>query len=177
MLLLGGLMLSSCSKEDDDTSSSTLIKQYGLTGKYRFMIVPTIMGTVPVTAGTVDGTITEESNGVLRLRFKGFRASPMPFEMTVDAQFTITESANGLTVHNVDGKGFFDADPPEGGANPDDDPGFQIPEESLEKGLHSNGNSKISGVYKNSTKQMELELDPAVQLPVIIKINTVQKLN
>lgn len=175
MLLLGGLMLNSCSKEDDDTSSSTLIKQYGLTGKYRFSVSPAMAGIV-VATGTVDGTIIEEGNGVLRLRFSGFQASPMPFEMSVDTQFTVTETPNGLMIHNVNGKSYFDANPPAGGADPNDND-WNLPPEALEQGLHSNGNSIVNGVYKNSTKKLELELDPAVQLPVKIKINTVQKLN
>lgn len=182
MLLLSGLIFSSCSKEDDDTRGSTLIKQYGLTGKYRFQVMPTMMGTIPIATGTVDGTVTDDGNGVLRLRFSGFRANPMPFEMSVDAQFTVSETAKGLMIQSIDGKGFFDADPPVGGVDPNDDPGFEIPEEALQQGLHSNGKSKISGVFEKNpngsgTMQYDLKLDPGIALPVIVIIKSVQKLN
>lgn len=180
--LLSGLMLFSCSKEDEDTGGSTLIKQYGLTGQYRFQVIPTMMGTIPIATGTVDGTVSDEGNGILRLRFNGFRANPMPFEMSVDASFTISETAKGLLVQNVEGKSFFDADPPVGGADPDVDPGFEIPEEALKKGLHSNGKSKLTGtIDKNpngsGAMQYDLKLDPAVSLPVVVIIKSVQKLN
>ncbi|WP_433896380.1 hypothetical protein [Sphingobacterium mizutaii] len=180
--LLSGLMLFSCSKEDEDIGGSTLIKQYGLTGQYRFQVIPTMMGTIPIATGTVDGTVSDEGNGVLRLRFNGFRANPMPFEMSVDASFTISETAKGLLVQNVEGKSFFDADPPAGGADPDVDPGFEIPEEALKKGLHSNGKSKLTGtIDKNpngsGAMQYDLKLDPAVSLPVVVIIKSVQKLN
>lgn len=180
--LLSGLMLFSCSKEDEDIGGSTLIKQYGLTGQYRFQVIPTMMGTIPIATGTVDGTVSDEGNGVLRLRFNGFHANPMPFEMSVDASFTISETAKGLLVQNVEGKSFFDADPPAGGADPDVDPGFEIPEEALKKGLHSNGKSKLTGtIDKNpngsGAMQYDLKLDPAVSLPVVVIIKSVQKLN
>ncbi len=180
--LLSGLMLFSCSKEDEDTGGSTLIKQYGLTGQYRFQVIPTMMGTIPIATGTVDGTVSDEGKGVLRLRFNGFRANPMPFEMSVDASFTISETAKGLLVQNVEGKSYFDADPPAGGADPDVDPGFEIPEEALKKGLHSNGKSKLTGtIDKNpngsGAMQYDLKLDPAVSLPVVVIIKSVQKLN
>ena len=180
--LLSGLMLFSCSKEDEDTGGSTLIKQYGLTGQYRFQVIPTMMGTIPIATGTVDGTVSDEGNGVLRLRFNGFRANPMPFEMSVDASFTISETAKGLLVQNVEGKSFFDADPPADGADPDVDTGFEIPEEALKKGLHSNGKSKLTGtIDKNpngsGAMQYDLKLDPAVSLPVVVIIKSVQKLN
>jgi len=175
-------MLFSCSKEDEDTGGSTLIKQYGLTGQYRFQVIPTMMGTIPIATGTVDGAVSDEGNGILRLRFNGFRANPMPFEMSVDASFTISETAKGLLVQNVEGKSFFDADPPAGGADPDKDPGFEIPEEALKKGLHSNGKSKLTGtIDKNpngsGAMQYDLKLDPAVSLPVVVIIKSVQKLN
>lgn len=181
-ILLSGLILFSCSKEDEETSGSTLIKQYGLTGQYRFQVIPTMMGTIPIATGTVDGTVSDEGNGILRLRFNGFRANPMPFEMSVDASFTISETAKGLLVQNIEGKSFFDADPPAGGADPDVDPGFEIPEEALKKGLHSNGNSKLTGtIDKNPNRsgamQYDLKLDPAVSLPVVVIIKSVQKLN
>ncbi|MGO3654850.1 MAG: hypothetical protein ACTJFN_10825 [Sphingobacterium sp.] len=183
LMLLGcGLMLSSCSKEGEDIGGSTLIKQYGMTGKYRFQVIPAMMGTIPIATGTVDGTVTDEGNGILRLRFTGFRASPMPFEMSVDSRFSVTETSKGLMVHNVDGKGYFDANPPADGFDPDDDPGFEIPDEALEQGLHSNGNSKISGVFEKNpngsgTMQYDLKLDPGVALPVVVVIKSVQKLN
>lgn len=181
LLLLSGLMLFSCSKEDEDTGGTTLIKQYGLTGQYRFQVIPTMMGTIPIATGTVDGIVSDEGNGVLRLRFNGFRANPMPFEMSVDASFTISETAKGLLVQNVEGKSFFDADPPAGGADPDGDPGFEIPEEALKIGLHSNGKSKLTGtIDKNpngsGAMQYDLKLDPAVSLPVVVIIKSVQKL-
>lgn len=182
LFLFSGLLLFSCSKEDEDTGGSTLIKQYGLTGQYRFQVIPTMMGTIPIATGTVDGRVSDEGNGVLRLRFNGFRANPMPFEMSVDASFTISETAKGLLVQNVEGKSYFDADPPAGGADPDVDPGFEIPEEALKKGLHSNGKSKLTGtIDKNpngsGAMQYDLKLEPAVSLPVVVIIKSVQKLN
>ncbi|MGV8093674.1 MAG: hypothetical protein AB2L24_17585 [Mangrovibacterium sp.] len=183
LLLLFYVGLSSCSKEVEEENSASLIKKYGLAGKYRFQVIPTLMGTVPMTTGTIDGTLTDEGNGVLRLRFTRFNAPPMPFNMTVDLQMTFTESSRGLHVHNVEGKSFFDADPPEGvdEIDPDDVPGgMEIPSEALKEGLHSNGKSVVSGEYKpapDGTMQFDLELDPAVGLPVIIRIETLKKLN
>lgn len=176
IIFLFTVIVCSCSK-DDDNIGEDLIEQYDLVGNYNFNVTPTLMGGNVVTKGTIYGVITDEGNGVLRLRFNGFHASPMPFEMSVDVQFTVTESSSGLLVHAVEDKGYFDADPPAGGVDPDAETGFEIPDEAQEQGLHSNGKSIISGVYKNETKQLDFELDPAIGLPVIVKIQTIQKLN
>ncbi|WP_312137077.1 hypothetical protein [Sphingobacterium sp.] len=180
--LAGIIFFSSCSKNDDDVGGDTLIKRYGLTGKYRFQVTPTMMELFPVTTGSIDGTVTDEGNGVLRLRFSKFRANPMPFDMTVDAQFTVAETAKGLKIHNVEGTGYFDADPPAGGTKPGENPGFEIPEEALQQGLHSNGKAKITGLFEKNpdgsgSMQYDLKLDPGVALPVVVMIKSIQKLN
>jgi len=166
MVLIGNFLLCSCSKDDVIVEEKNLIKEYGLVGKYEFQVSPVgMMGAL--TTGTIEGTINEEESGVLRLRFSGFRAKPMPYEMSVDVQFTVTEISQGLMVHAVEGKGYFDAVPPAGDSDSDE-------------GLHSNGKAKIVGQYKPNEKgemQMDLELDPEVDLPVVIDIETVKKLH
>ncbi len=177
LLLLCTLGFNSCSEEDETVDSATLIKRYGLVGAYTFSVSP-LLGGIAVTTGTINGTITDEGNGVLRLVYSGFQASPMPFAMSVDVQMTLSESSKGLTVHNVDGKGFFDADPPDDPSSVGDV--WELPEEALAQGVHSGGASVISGEYKAATDgnmQFDLVLDPAVNLPVTISIKTIKKLN
>lgn len=182
ILLFGTFLLSSCSKDVDEIKPKTLFEQYDLLGKYRFRVTPLMMGTMPITTGKIDGTITDEGNGILRLRYNKFRANPMPFEMTVDLQFTITEKENEFTVHNVEGKSFFNADPPAEGVGPIDIPGIELPPGAEHQGLKSNGKSKISGFIKKTVDpsdsiKFNLKLDPAVGLPVVISILSLEKLD
>ncbi len=179
LTLLSCFIIFSCSKEDDTISSAALIEQYNPMGTYTFSVSPT-MGGATVTTGTVKGSITNEGNGVLRLVFSGFQASPMPFSMQVDVQFALDLSGNNIIINPKEGKGFFSAMPPENTTSVNDNPMLgNLPEYALENGLYSEGKSIISGFYKpdkNGDMQFELTLNPAVELPVIVKITSLNKL-
>lgn len=182
--LLICLFLSiSCSNDDDDGAkdSVTLIEQYKPMGTYLLTVSPKI-GNSSIATGTINGNITQEEKGILRLKFSNFQEDPMPFVMSVDVQFSLVDAAGGITVQNIPNKGFFDADPLSGSDDIDPDEatdGLNLSEEDLENGLHSNGTSIISGFYESDTDgimQFNLELDPAVGLPVVIHISTENKI-
>lgn len=174
-LLLG---FGSCSKENEDLNSADLIQRYGLAGAYTFQVTPLAMGLSPVTSGTINGLITHEGNGVLRLVYSGFQEAPMPFAMSVDIQFTVRESPKGLSVEHVPGKGYFNADKPDNGIPIDDI--WELPPDAVKEGVHSNGKSITTGDILNLGKekqQFDLKLDPAVNLPVAISIRTLKKIH
>lgn len=183
LLVAFATCLTSCSDDDDakELSSAELIQQYALPGTYSIQISSSFMGNTPISAGTHQAVLTDEGNGVLRLKFGGFNTPPMPFVMAVDARMTLSSSGQQLIVHNVNGKSFFDADVPPGQTlNPDNlPPGLDLPAEALQNGLHSNGNSTISGTYQLAGEevQFDLTLDPAVGLPVVISITALEKLD
>jgi len=79
----------------------------------------------------------------------------------------------------VEGKGFFDADVPPGQTiDPSNlPPGIQLPDGALQDGLHSEGNSSVSGKYLVDEQTFELQIDPAVGLPIIINVKTTEKLD
>lgn len=170
--LLFCLVLSSCSKDKNEVDPSKLIKKYELAGNYQFTVSPMLFGQTVLATGTIDGTIKEEEKGVLRMRFSGFKADPMPFKMNMDVQFTVAENSKGLSVSSVREKGFFNAVRPEDGVEIDstDIPGgLELTEEELNQGLHSNGKSILKGAYDSST-EFNLELDPVIGLPMTIRI-------
>lgn len=180
--LLICLFLSiSCSNDEGAIDSATLIEQYKPMGTYVLTVSPKI-GAASVASGIINGNITEEEKGILRLKFSNFQADPMPFVMSVDVQFSLVDAVGGITIQNIPNKGFFDANPPSGSDEIDPEEvtdGLNLSEEDLENGLHSNGASKISGFYKSDTDgsmQFNLELDPAVGLPVVIHISTQKKI-
>lgn len=172
---------TSCSNDDDNASSVSLIEAYNLPGTYNIEISSAFMGSTPIASGTHQATMTDEGNGILRLQFGGFNTPPMPFVMEVDVQMTFSESDQKLIVHNVDGNSYFDANVPPGvELDPNSlPPGLELPPEALENGLHSNGNSIVSGEYKmiEETMQFDLDIDPAIGLPIIITIKTIEKIN
>lgn len=172
-LLAITIFFTSCSS-DDDGGNKNLIDTYDLPGTYTIEIASSFMGSTPVASGTHQATFTDEGGGVLRLQFGGFNIPPMPFMMSVDASFTLSKSEQKLIVHNVDGQSFFDADVPPGQTiDPNNlPPGLQLPAGALQNGLHSNGNSTISGEYNIDTNTFNLTLDPAVGLPIMISIKT-----
>lgn len=182
-ILLIGLSPSftSCSNDDDGPSSVSLIEEYNLPGTYSIEISSAFMGNTPIASGTHQAVMTNEGNGILRLQFGGFNTPPMPFVMSVDVQMTFNKSNQKLIVHNVDGNSYFDANVPPGvEIDPNNlPPGLELPPEALENGLHSNGNSIVSGEYKmlDGTMQFNLDIDPAIGLPIIINIKTIEKLN
>lgn len=170
-----------CSSDDNEPSSISLIDEYNLPGIYSIEISSAFMGNTPIASGTYEAIMTNEGNGILRLQFSGFNTPPMPFLMSVDAQMTLSKSAQKLIVHNVDGNSYFDANVPSGvEIDPNNlPPGLELPPDALENGLHSNGNSLVIGEYKmlDGTMQFDLDIDPAIGLPIIINIKTIEKLN
>jgi len=182
MLLIAlSTSFTSCSNDDDNSSSVSLIEAHNLPGTYNIEISSAFMGSTPIASGTHQATMTNEGNGILRLQFGGFNTPPMPFVMDVDVQMTFSESDQKLIVHNVDGNSYFDANVPTGvELDPNSlPPGLELPPETLENGLHSNGNSIVSGEYKmvEETMQFDLDIDPAIGLPIIVTIQTIEKLN
>lgn len=170
--------LVSCSDDDNSKGNMNLISQYDLSGTYNIEINPSFMGNTSVATGTHQAVFTDEGNGVLRLQFGGFNAPPMPFVMAVDVQMKFNESGEKLIVNNVEGKGFFDANVPPGGIDPNSlPPGINIPQDAIQNGLHSNGASSISGEYNKETKQFQLQIDPAVGLPIIVNVKTTEKID
>lgn len=185
LMLMITVFFVGCSKNDDVKDSATLIKEYNLAGNYKVEITPKLMGTTAVTTGKHNAELTDEGNGVLRLRYSGFRAAPMPFEMSVDLKMSVKLISNDkLEIVNIGGD--FDADLPKGTGviNPDDMPnGITLPDEALKNGLHSNGKSTISGKYhkisgsNNESMNFEWEVEPNIGLPIIISIVTISKIN
>lgn len=184
MALVLGLTLIGCTKELDELDGATLIERYNLPGNYKVQITPKMLGVSPVTTGEHDAELINEGDGVLRLKFSGFRRDPMPFEMSVDILMRIEPGANGgLVVENIGGD--FDADAPGGVSiiDPNDIPeGIEVPEEALVGGLHSNGESVIAGNYMmmdssdgSQSMNFSWELEPNVGLPVTIAIRTNSK--
>ena len=178
------LSLTGCKDELEDIEGARLIQEYNLAGRYKIQITPKMMGIFAVTSGEHDAEFIDEGDGVLRLKFTGFKKDPMPFEMSVDILMLIKPGAKGgLRVENIGGD--FDADLPEGKSviDPNDAPdGIEIPKDALTKGIHSNGGSFISGNYKmmdnpDNTQAMnfDLNLEPNVGLPVVIAIRTNRK--
>lgn len=193
ILVVSSFAFFSCNKDAEQIDGAALIKKYELAGNWKIMVSPKLMGIVPMTTGTVDGTITDEGNGIIRLAFDRFQEAPMPFQMTVRLRMKAKAGPQGeLILENVaDGHQTFDADPPIGsdGVSPDDaPPGIEIPDGALEKGLHSNGISSVSGVcrYEQATTvkgvtykagmRLILNLDPNVGLPVVVAITTLEKI-
>ncbi len=181
LALTFGLLFQSCKK--DEINNEQIIEEYGLTGNFIFEVKPTlVLGNTVLTKGEIEGLVTHEGNGVLRLRFAKFNASPMPFEMTVDLQMTLLDRKDFIQVNNLKGKSNFIAIKPEdsGDINPDDVPGgFELTEEQLKNGISSKGNSEVKGTIKkleDGNIQYDLTLDPKVGLPITIKIKSVRKL-
>lgn len=174
-----------CSDELEELDGATLIQQHELAGKYKVQITPKMMGLAAITSGEHDAELINEGDGVLRLKYSGFREPPMPFEMSVNVLMRVKPGPNGeLILENIGGD--FDADLPEGVSviDPNDaPPGIEIPEDALANGIHSNGKSSISGVYKmltgkDGTEAMNFEwnLEPNVGLPVVVNIRTNSKI-
>jgi hypothetical protein len=185
MTLVLGLVFTRCTDELDELDGAALIESYNIPGKYKVQITPLMLGLIPVTTGEHDAELINEGDGVLRLIFSGFNKDPMPFEMSVDILMQITPGANGtLIVENIGGD--FDANLPEGEVtiDPDDIPeGIEIPDDALISGLHSNGDSTISGEYiitdnEDGTQSgyFDWVLVPNVGLPVTVGIKTNNKI-
>lgn len=179
-LLLSGTIIS-CSK--DELTSAELIEKHHLIGNYIFQVTPTFeIGGKALAKGEVEGTITHEGNGVLRLKYDKFIADPMPFEMSVDLKMTISERGDLLLVKNVMGDNNFIASLVEGsgGIDPDDVPGgLEVPIEQLLNGIDSKGKSEVTGVIyllENGKIEYALDLYPNIGLPLVIKIKSIEKL-
>ncbi|MFV0541493.1 MAG: hypothetical protein ACK5MZ_09705 [Aestuariibaculum sp.] len=185
LLLILFLSFTGCSNDLEDVDGAMLIEQYDLAGRYKVQITPKMMGLAAITSGEHDAELINEGDGVLRLKFSGFQREPMPFEMSVDVKMRVKPGPNSeLILENIGGD--FDADLPEGTSviNPDDIPGgIEVPEDALANGIHSNGKSSISGVYKMLTNidgteaiNFEWNLEPNVGLPVVVNIRTNSKI-
>lgn len=184
MLLATLFLFTNCSEELDDLNGASIIEQQNIAGKYIVQITPMLMGMAPMTTGEHEAELIHEGNGVLRLKFSGFREKPMPFEMSVDIRMKAKPgSEGGMLIENIGGD--FDADLPKGVdvINPDDAPdGIQIPEEALKSGLHSKGASEITGKYRKMTingkeaMNFDWKLNPNVGLPVVVAIQTKRKI-
>ncbi len=178
MLIATALLFTKCDKEDDKASGAELIKEYKLAGKWKIQISPHL-GAKQLTTGEHEAMIDDEGDGILRLHYKGFRAKPMPFEMSVDVKMKVTEGSDGtLTLEKIDG-GTFDADRP-AGAGPIDPSklpdGVQFPKEALKKGVHSK-NAVVSGTYNTTSNTFDLTLEPNVPMPVQVKIRSIKKID
>ncbi len=186
LVLVFSVILVGCSDTLEDLDGAALIRKHKLVGTYKVQITPKMMGIAAVTTGEHNAEISDEGNGVLRLKFSGFQKKPMPFEMSINMLMRVKPGPNGaLRIENMGGD--FDADLPEGETviDPNDVPeGIEVPEDALVNGLHSNGASSISGDYKmmkdldgkGASMNFDLNLEPNVGLPVVVSIRTNKKI-
>lgn len=185
MLLATLFLFTNCSKELEDLNGASIIEQQNLAGKYIIQISPKLMGLAAITTGEHEAELIHEGDGILRLKFSGFREKPMPFQMSVDIRMRAKPGSNGgLLIENIGGD--FDADLPDGVdvIDPNDAPdGIEIPEDALVNGLHSNGQSTITGKYHmintpngKDAMNFDWQLQPNVGLPVVVAIQTKRKI-
>jgi len=179
LLLFIGIGIVSC-KKDKQEDSLSLIERHGLSGTFTAQITPTFMGTNPITSDEHSVYFEDAGNGRLRMHYEKFRASPMPFEMSVDIIMTVKAGPDN-TVLFEGGGGTFKAEPPNGEEiDPNDIPeGIQLPEESL--GGLSSDKATITGTYAEVEKEgqkawrYDLKLTPGIPLPIEVVIYSKHK--
>ena len=89
------LSLTGCKDELEDIEGASLVQEYKLAGKYKIQITPRLMGIIAITSSEHDAEFIDEGDGVLRLKFTGFKKDPMPFEMSVNILMLIKPGPNG----------------------------------------------------------------------------------
>lgn len=181
LILISLLSFNAC-KKDNKLSSQEIIEKYALSGLYEFRVSPTIVFTdSPLAQGKAEVNISHDGQGNLRLQFDDFQAGVMPFIMSVDIKMKAYESKNSIELRSIAGENNFIAQLPDGstGIDPDDTPGgIVVPEDALNKGLHSQGKSVAKGtiVVKNGNPTFTIDLEPNVGLPLVIKLKSLEKL-